>query len=100
MSVLRKILSPDSKQHDLRKTHLSQSHRMIIAPGDVEGLLINSCLEIPSEPVSEMQSVMIVNDIDDLNSSIPSTEEDPTLEDSKFQALSISFYNRKEMNRT
>jgi len=104
MSALRKIISPESKKHDLRHSHLSHSHRMIIAPGDVEGLLINSCLEIPSEPVSEMQSVMIVNDIDELNRSIPLTEEDPNLEDSKFQALSISFYNKRDndtcLNRT
>jgi len=89
---------PYNKQ-DLRKTRLSRSHPVIkVLPGDLEDHLTNSFLDRNSDAGSELsdvRSVMIVNDLD--------YEEDEgkvrfhTCGDEldKFQALSMSFYEKR-----
>ena len=97
MSAFNKlsILTP-SLHHDLRKTRVSNNFQLLTSPGD----LIDShpVQEISSGIPSKMESVLIINDIDEMNASFVFSEETQfKCEDNKFQALSISFYGNKKM---
>jgi len=100
MSNTRKIIPPLAlPKNDLRKAHLSQSRPVLLAPGDIEGPSINSYFDAPSEAPSEIQSIVIVNEIEEANMSRGSFNEKELLtDDTNFQALSISFYERKGQN--
>jgi len=93
---------PYNKQ-DLRKTRLSRSHPVIKAlPGDLEDNLTNSFADHNSDTgseISDVKSVMIVNDIDyeeDRGRARMYTSYDEEFD--KFQALSMSFYEKKVLD--
>jgi len=98
MSAFNKltILTTPSLKHDIRKTHISQNYQLLTSPGDIVDS--HPVQEISSGIPSKMESVLIINDIDEMNASFVFSEEAQRIcEDNKFQALSISFYGNKKM---
>jgi len=97
MSAFNKLtIRTSSPPLDLLKPHIVHPYQLFTSPGDLEDT--HPVQEFSSGIPSKMESVLIINDIDDMNASFVFSEEGKHFcEDNKFQALSISFYGNKRM---